>query len=189
MRAINLVLIGLVLVGCASTDSGSTRIRDDDLDAIVHEMIQSLAASDFLSTRTADSPSVSIMINKVQNLSSDVVTEAEQWRVVARIRGAVPLAEFARTKNIIFQITRPRHAMLVRSGYVGDLGPTKLPTHLMAATFRSIRRAGHSTKKKLTDLRADTYYMEFRITNLETRELEWVGEFLFKREATGLLID
>ena len=182
------MLIFLWVPGCTAPGS-TTRITGGDLDLMVHEMIQSLAASDFIRQRGADSPPAVIVINKVQNLSSDIVTEAEQWMTVARVRGALPLQIFSRAKHITFQLTPERRAMLRRAGYDSDTGPATPPTHLMAATFRSIRRAGRAARQELTNLRAETYYMEFTITDIQTRRIEWVGQFSFKRHARGLLID
>ncbi len=186
--AAGLGLAALVTAGCVSTGT-TTRIAADDLDQLVQEMIQSFAASDFLRQRTAESPAASIVINKVQNLSSDILTEAEQWMIVARVRGAAPIHSFSKTKNITFQITPERHEMLRRAGHGHDLGPVSPPTHLMAATFRSLRRAGRDARQQLTDVRAETYYIEFVIVQIESRHVEWVGQFAFKREAHGLLID
>ena len=188
-RAIGPVVAASLLAACASKAGRHTRLEADDLDALVHHMVQSLAASDFLRQRTAHSSPVRIVIDKVENLSSDIVTEAEQWMVVARVRGAVPLAEFSRSKNIAFQITPQRHETLRRAGYANELGPADPPTHTMAATFRSMRRAGSTRGGRHTDLRADTYYLEFRITELRSRALVWLDEFSFTREARGLLID
>ena len=190
-------LVALLLTGCASGPGRHTRLAADDLDALVQYMVQSLAASEFLRERTADSRPISIVIDKVENLSSDIVTEAEQWMVVARLRGAMPLTEFSRSKNITFQITPERFETLRRAGYADELGLVTPSTHTMAATFRSLRRSGSRSGSRasrdghggVTNLRADTYYMEFRITNVQTRALVWIDEFSFTRQARGLVID
>ncbi len=187
--AVGAVVAGTLLSACAPKPGQHTRLEADDLESLVQHMVQSLAASDFLRQRTVRSSPIRIVIDKVENLSSDLVTEAEQWMVVARVRGAVPLAEFSRSKNIAFQITPQRHATLRRAGFVADLGAADPPTHTMAATFRSLRRAGSTRRGHTTDLRADTYYLEFRITDVHTRALVWLDEFSFTRQARGLLID
>jgi hypothetical protein len=181
-------LVAVWLTGCAAGNQ-TTRIRHADLDDLVHEMVESLAASDFLRGRTPDSAPWRIVIDKVQNLSSDVVSEAEQWMVVARVRGAVPLRSFASTRNITFQFNPQRAESLRRAGVaVRPIDPAFAPTHLMSATFRSLRRAGRA-RSELTDLRAETYLMSFRIVDLQSRAIEWMGQFAFKRQAEGLLID
>lgn len=187
--AIGAVVAGALLAGCAPVPRRHTRLEAGDLEALVQHMVQSLAASDFLEQRTARSAPIRIVIDKAENLSSDIVTESEQWMVVARVRGAIPLVEFSRTKNIVFQITPQRYKTLRRAGYTDDLGPDDPPTHTMAATFRSLRRAGSAGRRGVSNLRADTYYMEFRIVDLRTRAVVWIDEFSFTRQAQGLMID
>ncbi len=186
---VGVVVAVSLLAACTPKPARHTRLEAEDLEALVHHMVQSLAASDFLRQRTVRSSPIRIVIDKVENLSSDIVTEAEQWMVMARVRGAMPLMEFSRTKNIAFQITPQRYETLRQAGFVDDLGTDEAPTHAMAATFRSLRRAGTSRGGRTTDLRADTYYLEFRITDVRTRALVWVDEFSFTRQARGLMID
>ena len=81
-----LLIVGLTLAGCASSGPRSTRITQSDLDATVSEMVASLAGSDFLRNRTADSPPIVIVTNKVENLTDDVIPISEQWMLVARLQ-------------------------------------------------------------------------------------------------------
>ena len=182
-----LVVIGSLLVRCAAVGPTS-RMSADDLDAIVEQMASSLLDSDFLQDRTARSPPIRLVIDKVENLTSDVVTKAEQWMVMARLCRASGLVALGRKKNLQVQISSRRAELVSGAGYADVVG-WQPPTHVMTATFRSMRRAAVHPEQGLTNLRQDSYHVVFQITDVKTRQIEWSGQFAFKRLARGLLID
>ena len=171
--------------GCAAPQR-TTRMTADDLDAMSHALAASLTASDVLAGRNPDSPRWTISISKVQNLSSDVMTDAEQWSVMARLRGSLPIQALWDQKNVRFVIPADRLEALGASGQLdhvaGRLGSQRRPTHQMTAIFRSITRAdaGH---------RSDLYYCEFNLVDLATGEPVWSDRFEYKRAAAGHVLD
>jgi len=174
-------------LGCAATPR-STRLQPEDFNATVQHMVERLAASDFLAPRDADSEPVYITINKVENLTSDIITQAEQWMLMARVQGALSKPALAR-KRVYFQITPEQHARLRAEGFAGDLDRLPRTTHVMKAVFMSARRSERDPKHGYTLGEQDYYYLEYTITDLATRHTVWTETFEFKRQAVGLAID
>ena len=187
-RAAACVAVLVMMIGCGSTQTRSTRLTTSDFDVTTQEMVASLARSDFLADRRAKSPRMIIVINRVQNLTTDVITLSEQWMFVAKVAHSLPIQEMSRHKNIVFQITPERHALLREAGFDRELTAAPSPTHVMTATFQSARRAARDSDA-MTNLRSDLYNMEYSITDLRSRDIAWTDKFEFKREAAGLLID
>lgn len=149
-------------------------------------MAQSLTQSAALADRDANSPAWVVSIDKVRNLSSDVMTEAEQWAVMADLRSSVALGTLRQQKNIRF-VLPPERVVKMRSdddAYEFDrsFGSDRQPTHVMTATFRSVTRAQAKA-------RTDLYYCEFEILEFATGQPIWTDRFEFKRQARGKLWD
>ncbi len=176
-----------ILPACESKPVGeSTRLTIDDVEAMTHEMSQSLLTSGVFSKRNAASEPWTVTIDKVLNLSDEVMTENEQWSIMAQVRGSASLTTLYDTWNVRFAIPPERAASLK-----GDLGALELRgsfwegrkvTHTMTATFRSITRA--QSKQ-----RSDLYYCEFDLQDLSTGETLWSDRFEFKRQARGHVWD
>lgn len=179
------VMCGLGVAGCAAPQQ-TTRMTAGDLDTMSHELAASLAASDALAGRNSDSPLWVVSISKVQNLSSDVMTPAEQWSVMARLRGSLPIQALWDQKNVRFVIPAERlDALRARGDFdevAGQWGSQRRPTHQMTATFRSITRADAKH-------RSDLYYCEFNLIDLTTGEPVWSDRFEYKRAASGHVLD
>ncbi len=176
-RAIPLGLL-VLLVGCAGVPK-SSRLTVGDFEATASELAAKLEASDLLSDRTPDSPRWTIAIDKVENLSSDVISESEQWWLVYGVRDAQPMRALRETRNVVWVIPAEQLAMLRTSGYdVAQSGSERSPTHTMSGTFRSATRTASLD-------RTDVYRCEFRITDLATGEQVWADSVEFKRIARG----
>jgi len=180
------VVLCCVLTGCAAPQS--TRLTVGDLNYVVAEIDGQLADSDFITERTTDSEPARVMINKVLNLTGDVITPAEQWMLMARVRDRLARSATLRRKNVTFQIEPEQHDLVRDSGFDGDLGPTDPPTHVMSAVFRSSTRSAVD-RQDLTDRRLDYYFLEYRMVRVFDNQLVWTGQVEFKREALGLTID
>lgn len=184
-----MLTISTGLIGGCAPKTKSTRITGNDFYITMDKMIDSLADSNVLRERTPDSPQMILMINKVTNLTSDIITPAEQWMLVARVRDTL-VNRFAKEKNIRMVITPEKHNLLRQAGYSGDLTGAELnATHVMRARFMSARRGGVRGKDEVTDIRADYYYLAYELMTIETHELLWSDRFEFKREAVGQLVD
>lgn len=177
----------VVLAGCHKPQS--TRLSLGDLNALVAQMASRLAGSDFLRDRTSQSPPITVVINKVENLTYDVIPPAEQWMLMARVRASLPIQTVGRQKNVFFQITPERVAALREMGFEVDQEPAPPATHLMTATFRSSERIGGGKAGEPANVREDYYYLEYRIVELASGRVVWSDAFEFKRQAKGRLID
>lgn len=176
-----LLSVALVLLaGCVSPPR-TTRLTADDFVQIAEDVSEQLRGSDLLADRTPESPRMVVAISRLENLSSDVIPESEQWWLMERLRGAVPIQTLAGRYNIVFAMPVERVRQLRERGLpAGEPVPggARSPTHEMTGTFRSITRtAGRH--------RADLYLFEARITDLESGELVWVGATELKRAAFG----
>lgn len=174
-----------VLSGCAATPR-TTRMTASDLTHMSTAMAQSLAQSDALAQRGPTSEPWYITVNKVMNLSSDVMTSSEQWLVIARLRAELPLLALREQKNITFVLPAERVAQLRNHPdyveYDERFGSERQVTHEMSATFRSITRAQAKD-------RTEVYYAEFEVVDLATGSPVWSDRFEFKREARGHVWD
>ena len=84
-RVVIAVLV-LALAGCASPGPQSTKLTTDDLLYTSDQMREKLGGSAVLSGRTAGSPAMVIVTDKVVNLTDDIITPAEELMIVARVR-------------------------------------------------------------------------------------------------------
>ncbi len=182
---VGLLLAFVFLVGCASTPQ-SSRITTDDLQTMASEMAESLRASDFLAQRNASSPPVYVSIDKVLNLSSDVLPEAERWRVMHDLRGRFPITSLWTEKQVRFVLPpeRVQQYRLSTSGEDYDaLGSDRRVTHTITATFYS------STRTAAGESRTDSYYCGFQMIDLATGLIVWDDRFEYKRRAIGRVLD
>ena len=134
------ILCSSALLLSCSTSPQSTRLTIDDFNQVTERMAQSLGQSRLLVSRDPGSPRMVIVINKVQNLTTDLISPSEQWMLMARLRGALPIQELSTRKNIVFQVESERWALVRQAGFDGELGDSQSPTHVMSAVFRSARR-------------------------------------------------
>jgi len=177
------IVMSLLAVGCKTPRS--TRTTPDDLLEMSEAMTQSLLASDAIRRRTPDSPPWVITIRKVQNLSNDVLTDAERWYVMAHLRSSLPINTMSRRKNINFVIPAER-AELVRQfddiQLDGAFAADRRPTHVLDAVFRSATRASAID-------RTDYYYVEFELLPLDDPVPVWTDRFEYKRVGRGHIWD
>lgn len=178
--------------GCASSaPPQSTRLRASDFDETVNTIVDKLAGSDFLKDRKPDSPPLWITINKVENLTQDVLSTAEMWMLVARVRAKFSSTQFRKDKNMTWQLEPEQQDSLKKWGFKEDMGDKNPnpPTHVMKAVFRSTPRLVRDDPKakggSFVGKRQDFYYLEYEILEVKTRQVEWTAEFEFKREASG----
>src|SRR5947207_13385421 len=104
-----------ILTACSSQPKDA-RIQGDDLDVMADKMAASIAASPAFRDRTPESAPMVISIQKVENLTDQVMTEGEQWGVIAKIRGSLPIQALRQQKNITFVMPRERVLALQRGG-------------------------------------------------------------------------
>jgi hypothetical protein len=181
-------VILLIASGCASAPPASTRLTTSDYRYTVDETAAKLAASDFLANRDANSPKIVVTIDRVENLTSDIIPEAEQWMFVMDVRDSLPMSSLLHDRNVAFQIPPERLQMLRDNGYASVNSGWEPATHLLSATFRSAMRSQQNDAGFIQD-RTDQYSLEYTITNVKTGAVEWSSIVEFKRVASGNTIN
>lgn len=177
------VLCLTLLAGCAS-GRGSTRLTTDDVREMSVELASSLAGSDFLGERGPDSVRMVVAMDRVENLSSDVVPVSEQWYLMERIRASTPLQSLGQQRNIAFVIPVEQMVQLrERGGAEAALAMAgRAPTHALRGVLRSVTRVSGLD-------RTDLYSFECRVIDLETGGVLWSDSFELKRAAVGRAYD
>lgn len=180
------VLCALVLGSVGCRGGQSTRLTAADLTDVSAEMAAALSAAPQVRGRTPGSPAWVVAIDRVENLSSDIISRSEQWYLVEKVRGGLPLAELGRSRNISFVIAAEQLEGLRASGVLGEtdaggvrFGEDRRPTHRMSGVFRSLTRSAPGVA------RTDAYSVTFTITEIGSGEMVWSDDFLIKRAASG----
>lgn len=180
------VIVWLMMLGttlgllCGCQVQRSSRLTVDDIALLGDEVAADLAQSDFLRGRTADSPRIALIMSPAENLSSDIFTDGELWMIVAQLRASLPIRTLMQQHNIVMidpRIESPQPLSQTQS------------LHTLSATVRSLRRAAAVEQADQTDHRAETYQIEYHITDLQSRATRWSQTFMIRREAKGVLYD
>lgn len=149
-----------------------------DFEDIASEMSAGLRASEFLRDRSPASPLIVVAVSKVDNLSSDIIAEGEKWRLMDSVIDSEAMRALRAERNIRFVIPAEKLRLLRGSEGDGSIGVDRRPTHAMSAVIRSVTRtAGRD--------RTDLYIARYTITDINSGETAWEGEFLLKRAAVG----
>lgn len=175
-------VMAVTIAGCGTPPKTST-LTTEDLEETTTQMAAQLGSSDFLKERTKDSEAIIVAIDKVRNLTSDLIPEGQQWFMLSRVRDQLDVGTLRTTRNVRFVIPQQFLERAKRAGTIeGDLVLKREPTHQMSATFRSLTRAAGKD-------RTDAYICEYRITEIKSGALAWTGEYAFKRAAFGKAYD
>lgn len=174
-------------LGCASSSvDRSTRLTPEDLIEISDRFAAQLADSDLLVGRTPESDPWLISIQKVTNLTRDVMTDSERWLVMQHLRASMPVLALRQQRNIRFVLSAEGSESLRRAGLADQWPEPPLDqrqvTHTMTATFRAVVRQDALGA-------AETYFCEFEIFELGNREPVWVDSVLIRRQASGHIWD
>ena len=173
----------LFLAACAPQ---STRMTVDDFDQMAIAMSQSLQASPAIAARGPHSEPWLVSVAKVENLTSDVMTESEQWKIMDDLIGSLPITTLWDEKQIRFVLPPEKVLMLrgsqdKRQDFEG-FGADRDVTQVLNAVFRSTTRAE-------SDGRTDLYYAEFSLLQFNTGQVIWTDKFEYKRSASGKIWD
>ena len=100
-----IAMVALCALGCKTTQPPRTsRIAVDDYLEMTAAMAQSLRQSDAFAQRSAESEPWIVSFDKVLNLSSEIMTQGEQWGVIAMVRGAQPIDSLWDDTRVAFVI-------------------------------------------------------------------------------------
>lgn len=181
-----LAVMMLCSLGCQSPQN--SRIQIDDYTEMSAVMAQSLRQSEAFASRSASSEPWIVSFDKTVNLSSEIMTQGEQWGIVAMVRGAQPINSLWDDKRVAFVI--PAQYAIDRRGTLDaeradkGFGSERGVTHTITSTFRSVTRVGEDGEG-----RTDVYACEFQMLDLNTNEPVWLDTFDFKRSAKGSVRD
>lgn len=169
------------LIACAATPR-SSRLTTEDFTDFAVELSARLGQSDFLRSRGPDSPPMIVSVSRVENLSTDLLSEGERWYLMDRVIDSRTMDALARQKNIRFVIPAEKlellRARLEAEGRDVPIASGRAPTHAMTARLRSITRtAGRD--------RTDLYDFQAAITTLADGATVWTDTFAIKRIAAG----
>ncbi len=178
-------------IGCATTPpQRTTRLADTDLTQAVLSVREQLAASAFLRSRDETSPEARLVVRRVENLSTDRISIAEQWSLVLRVLAAPNMQELLKNKRIAVQLPPEKVRLLERGGLrFAEFGSESWPTHMLEARIASATRAGSLTGSRDADVRKEYYLLSFAIEDIQSRELVWQGTTEVAREVRGSVID
>lgn len=172
----------LGLSACASQPK-SSRLGVDDIEHTAKELAFKLGSSDLVMDRTSSSPRMVIAIQKVENLSSDVIPEGDRWYIMARVRSSQSVDTISRVRNIAFVIPAEHlRGSSMQTELDREIGSGRAPTHEMTATFRSATRSAGRD-------RTDLYLCELRVTDLAIGQVVWTDIVEFKKTAFGRAYD
>ena len=171
------LVVGGLAAGCAGgTTAPSTRLRMADFQAMTAALAADLSGSHLLVDRSPTSPVMTIAMDRVENLTSDLITEGEGWYLMDRVRDSQDLLSLSEERNVRFVIPAARTG--ANRAIEPDAFELRAPTHAMRATIRSL------TRQALVD-RTEFYDIEYRVMDLDTGITEWTGTYPIKRAAVG----
>ncbi len=189
VRTLHTLLIPILLIACVCTLAAcgprakSTRLTGGDLADMSTELAQKLTDSDWMKARSPDSPPIVITWDKVENLTSDLLSRSEQWSMMQHVRDSADLVRVGREKAFTLVIPAAlKDEGQARGSFEPGTAAARAPTHRMDATLRSATRADGVH-------RTDVYLCDFRVTLLSSGELAWSDTVALKRAAAGLSFD
>jgi hypothetical protein len=178
------LLTAALLAGCAAPPR-STRMASADFDQMAAAMAQSLNGAQRIKERGPDSEPWAIVVDRVRNLTTDVMTPAEQWAIMHRIQDSQPMQRLWDEKRIRFLLPAAKIKTLRQRGVAGVesvASDRPQPTHSLTAVFRSAMRAEPRA-------RTDMYYCQFSLMDLRSGQAVWADRVAFKRQARGHIWD
>lgn len=177
--------VGCLVGGCAPAQVRATTLTADDLAQATEEMAEKLRSSDFLKGRSAESPPITVAIRRVQNRTTDLIPEGEQWWLMTRVRDRLDANALRRERNITFVIPAEQLKKALAAGTL-DAGAAaqREPTHVMTATFLSATRLAQGAAA-----RTEVYQIKYQILDLREEGVLWEDTFDFKRQGWGKLYD
>jgi len=175
--------------GCA----GPSRTSTYDSAALLssaESVREAFASSTFLAGRNASSPEIRLLVDKMENFSSERLTRTDQLATVWRVVSDDGVLELLRQRNVrVYFAPRDDDAMarVVGANYRAWSSPDR-PTHILNARFNSITR-GQSLAGSLTDRRDDDFLLNFNVIEDATGAQLWSHTARFSRASVGTQVD
>lgn len=173
------------LPACRADQSNTTRFAVEDFEEMGFKMAKSLQACPAIQKRVGTDAPWTVSVQKVTNLSSDILTPGEQWFAVKRVQASQPIQSMWKSHAIHFVLNADEAALQTGrqpEDFDANYAKDRKVTHVITATYRSATR-------NQGDARTDLYVCIFEMKDLATGESVWSDEFTIKRQAFGSLRD
>jgi hypothetical protein len=180
-RWFTVALAGALLLtsACAAPAPRTSRLTVSDFEFVSSEMSAKLAASSLLEGRTPGYAPMTVAVSKVENFSTDILSEGEKWYLVDSVLDSESMRALRDERNIRFVIPAEKLTLLRKTlGPEEQVAAQRSPTHTLTARIRSVTRAASLD-------RTDLYSCEFSMVLLDTGEIVWSDSVLLKRIARG----
>ncbi len=178
-------LPAILLAACAADPSNTTRFSVEDFEEMGAKMAKSLQTCPAIQKRVASDAPWLVSVQKVTNLSSDILTPGEQWYAVKRVQASAPIQKMWESHRIQFVLNAEEAALQTGAQpeeFDANYAKDRRVTHVITATYRSATR-------NQSDVRSDLYVCIFEMKELATGISVWSDEFTIKRQAFGSLRD
>jgi hypothetical protein len=173
----------LSLAGCGGAPKvRTTFLNSVDLVEMTDRMAESFAADQVMRERTPQSRQWIVSIDRMHNLTNQVIPEREKWLYIARLRAVLQQSEIARQRNIIWVIPPERWPLVQEE--LGD-APHELrrtPTHEMTAEFGALTNTSGKG-------RSDAYVCEYQLVDIVDGRIIWSDIWEVKRSVSGKTYD
>lgn len=191
------------LLACAATVAcapaqRTTLLRASDTLLSAELVLEQLAQSPFILSRSHASERLVLRPHPLENLSDNRLSRGDQWAAMARVLLDPRVLGLLRSRNIAVQMPPLASSALERAGLsVSEPPGQETPTHLFTGRLRSITRAGGPGAEGESGAggggarteRTDRYFFEYTIIDARSRAVEWAGAAELARRAHGSLID
>lgn len=174
-----------LLPSCRADQSNTTRFAVEDFEEMGLKMAKSLQACPAIQKRVGTDVPWTVSVQKVTNLSSDILTPGEQWFAVKRVQASAPIQKMWESHAIKFMLNADEAALQTGrqpEEFDANFSKDRKVTHVITATYRSATRSQ-------ADARTDLYVCIFEMKDLATGQSVWSDEFTLKRQAFGSLRD
>ena len=173
----------LLLAGCGGAPKARTTFLNSvDLIEMTDRMAESFAADELMHERSPQSHQWIVSIDRMHNLTNQVIPEREKWLYIARLRAVLQQSDIARDRNIIWVIPPERWPMVQEE--LGD-APYELrrtPTHEMTAEFGALTNTSGKG-------RSDAYLCEYQLVDIAEGRIVWSDKWEVKRSVSGKTYD
>lgn len=164
---------------CATPAPRTSRLTVSDFEFVSSEMSAKLAASPLLKGRTPGHAPMTVAVSKVENFSTDILSEGEKWYLVDSVLDSDSMRALRDERNIRFVIPAEKLALFRKTlGPEEEVASQRSPSHTLTARIRSVTRAASLD-------RTDLYACEFSMVELDTGAIVWSDSVLLKRIARG----
>lgn len=185
-----MVVLLVAFVGCSSGRGESTRIRGEDILVATDQVRERLAGSDFLARRGPGDAEIRLAPGRLRNLSNDRLGKGDQLVAVRRVLGDQGLLELLKAKNVrVIMPPKEAEAYAAELARAPEAFRATLPTHALRAEFRSLSRAGTESASQPSNVRKDTFIVDYSILDMASSAIVWQDSFEITRVARGLLVD